>query len=67
MDLRGGVDLDISDLILTNLYMELDIAIFADVSVTPQAGVTYVMALWCYTSSQHGECDPFRSRTANDT
>ncbi|GKZ27738.1 hypothetical protein AbraIFM66951_006272 [Aspergillus brasiliensis] len=30
VDLRGGVDLDISDLILTNLYMELDIAIFAD-------------------------------------
>ncbi|PWY71013.1 hypothetical protein BO70DRAFT_389752 [Aspergillus heteromorphus CBS 117.55] len=49
IDLSGGVDIDLTDLTATTLYLELDLSLYADVSVTAEAKASYSTDLWSYT------------------
>ncbi|RAK95872.1 uncharacterized protein BO80DRAFT_505902 [Aspergillus ibericus CBS 121593] len=49
VDLSGGVDFDVSNLTATTLYLELDIALVADVSVSAQAEASYSTNVLSYT------------------
>ncbi|PYI16279.1 hypothetical protein BO99DRAFT_435539 [Aspergillus violaceofuscus CBS 115571] len=49
LDLSGGVELDVTNSTATSLYLELDLALFAELNVSAQATAAYSTDLWSYT------------------
>ncbi|PYH82665.1 hypothetical protein BO82DRAFT_413302 [Aspergillus uvarum CBS 121591] len=49
LDLSGGVELDVTNSTATSLYLELDLALFAELNASAQATAAYSTDLWSYT------------------
>ncbi|OJK01747.1 hypothetical protein ASPACDRAFT_59397 [Aspergillus aculeatus ATCC 16872] len=49
LDLSGGVELDVTNSTATSLYLELDLALLAELNVSAQATAAYSTDVWTYT------------------
>ncbi|RAH46324.1 uncharacterized protein BO95DRAFT_361744 [Aspergillus brunneoviolaceus CBS 621.78] len=49
LDLSGGMELDVTNSTATSLYLELDLALLAQLNVSAQATAAYSTDLWSYT------------------